>query len=202
MFVVKDLSLYRGNRLLFESLTLSLPDKKSILITGSNGVGKTTLLKLMAGLLAPHHGSVLFRGEDVWHNSSYQKMTAFLATPPHTHSVYSIETYLQWRALLENKPHPAPWLTEPLAALNLTAAMTTAIKHLSAGMRQKVALLELWDEGKQVLFLDEPFAHLDAASKLVVQAQMLKRKQQGASTVMVSHEALDQSLMDVALTLS
>ncbi len=159
-----------------KGLSLSLKQGEFLALLGGNGTGKSTALKLLAGLLAPQ------RGEAVGH-----RKTALLPQNPQTLFVKGTLREDLWETL-EGKDDPEGRLAEAVALCKLEDLLDRHPYDLSGGEQQRAALCKVLLLEPEVLLLDEPTKGLDAGFKLefagILQA-LLKR---GASVLMASHD--------------
>ena len=151
---------HTGCQLEINALTFSFPEcrlfeEKSLsargaaVCCGGNGTGKTTLLRMIAGLLPPIQGSITLDGKTSW------RTTAFFDTS----LLFEEETvghHLLWSARLTGESLDA-------SEMGLDPAMR--VRHLSAGKRQLLALRLVCAMPADMIVADEPFAHLDAAAQ-------------------------------------
>lgn len=190
---LKNVQFSHGDKKIFDNLTFSIRRGKFILIRGKNGTGKSTLLKLVKGMITPDSGSVThyLSSEQIGYLS--QKMTLFD------------------RTLKENMIYPLDKVDDALL-MNLIAElkMTTLIQDvhgwserkpgdfgdkLSGGEKQKILIARGIINQYEVLLLDE----IDSALDLEMQTQLmtiLKKYYQNKTVVMVSHRKTEESFFD------
>lgn len=177
-----------GARLLFKNLSLSLKKGRGALLLGANGSGKSSLLRVMAGLSKPSRGSV-------------SRMPGLrLAYLGHASFLYLGLTALENLAFWQ-KARSAPSERRVLeAALDLTGLLPFAnepVRGFSKGMAQRLALARVFLEDAELYLLDEPFSGLDQPSREIIMAELLKKKKGGAALFMASHNPLkDGALAD------
>lgn len=158
-----------------------IPDGARVLITGESGRGKTTVLRLLMGLVQPDSGEVLDVPKRI--SAVFQEDRL-----PPEFSVYNCIRY----AL--PKPVKPQRIIESLADLNLAGDANTPAKELSGGMRRRVALIRAMLYPSDAVFLDEPFAGLDPATKLKATEYILKNSDE-RTIVAVSHAEEDARLL-------
>lgn len=157
-------------------------------IVGRSGCGKTTLLKLAAGLLAPTQGQVLLRG----------------AAPAQARAdigfVFQSPTLLEWLPVIDNVLLPVSLQRRPgpqdaqrakrlLAQLGLADHAQRHPRQLSGGQQSRVALARALIQSPALLLLDEPFAALDAITREELQQDLLRMcRDQGTTVVFVTHD--------------
>jgi heme exporter protein A len=164
---VANLACRRSGRLVFEGLSFSLGAGECLVVTGRNGAGKSSLLSILAGLLAPEAGSV--RAEGIGERT----------LPETLHLVGHRDALKGALTAKENLAFARDLLGEPalspraaLAAVGLEHAADLPVAYLSAGQRRRVALARLLVAHRPLWLLDEPTSALDAASQEVLFAMM------------------------------
>ncbi len=157
-------------------------------LVGRSGCGKTTLLKLAAGLLQPHEGSIRLHGRDV------------RAPGPDLGFVFQSPTLLDWHRVLDNVLLPVSLRQRPTPAhagkarqlldqLGLSAQARHYPRQLSGGQQSRVALARALILEPSLLLLDEPFAALDAITREELQDDLLKMCRLRRTTVLfVTHD--------------
>lgn len=161
-------------------------------LVGPNGVGKTTLMRLMAGLIGPDHGSVTICGREA--NCATGDCDGFVGFVPENPSLLEHLTPHELIALKgtligvgRNQLKTA--IPNILAAWDLSRHEHTWVKGLSHGMKQKLTILLALLGTPDVLLLDEPFVGLDIVSASVLKA-VLKLQASAGMTVLISSHAL------------
>ena len=170
-------------------LTLQLAPGHCLLVLGANGTGKSTLLKLLAGLIRPHAGTVrvagrLLRAED-------PAGRAALGLVAHQTMLYDDLTLLEnleFAARLYGLPGETGLASAALAAAGLADRARDRPRDLSRGMQQRAAIARALLHQPTVLLLDEAFTGLDAASAERLRARLLAERSRGCAIVVVSHQ--------------
>lgn len=188
---------FSSRRTLFEGLDLRLGPGEAVGLTGGNGEGKTTLLRLLAGLLPVQDGSVSLSGRPIrsWPLLERARVMAYL---PQTELVPFPVTALEM-ALFGRYPHLAGWrvreraedLNEALGALEaagISHLRDTPYEVLSGGERGRVRIARLLAQRAQILLLDEPTTHVDRDFREVLAGLLLRRREEGGSCVVISHD--------------
>ncbi len=138
---------------------------------GHNGAGKSTTVKMLAGLLEPTRGEVLFHGSDIRTDlAGYKRRVGYVPEESHLYSFLTGWEYLDLVGALRGIP---PALREAKASqmleeLSLFKHRHTAIAAYSKGMRQRIMLIGALLDDPELLILDEPFSGLDIVSALVM----------------------------------
>lgn len=172
-------------------LQLQLNASESLALFGQSGVGKTSILRMLAGLVAPDHGRIVFDGE-VWFDSDHK---INLATPSRSIGMvfqnYALFPHLNVR---ENIAFAAgakstSWVNQLLELSDLSNLQTQAVQHLSGGQKQRVALARALARRPKLLLLDEPLSALDQHIRLQMQDHLqMMHRELGMSMIIVSHD--------------
>lgn len=178
---------YPGHAPVVQDIDLSLAPGEVHCLVGRSGCGKTTLLKLAAGLLAPTAGQVLLQGRSA-------------AAGAQVGFVFQAPTLLDWLRVRENVLLPVSLQRRPgpqdvaaadalLAQLGLASFVDRYPRQLSGGQQSRVALARALLLQPPLLLLDEPFAALDAITREEVQRDLLRLVRERATTVLfVTHD--------------
>ncbi len=174
MLQVRDLAVARGGRTVLEGLTFDLSAGEALILRGANGVGKTTLLRTLAGLQDPVAGTC-----------TYPEDTAAYAS--HADAVKTALTVREnlsfWANVYGNAVPDAVWDQFDIRDLQDRFAGT-----LSAGQKRRLGLARLGVIGRKVLFLDEPTVSLDGFSvKLFVDYLRAEHLEKGGVAVIATH---------------
>ncbi len=182
---LNDLSAYRADRNLFQSLNCQLSSGAALQILGSNGSGKSTLLKIIAGLRQPDSGSIDWQGEAIaLQLAEYQVQIAYLG-----HRL-GLKLSLSVLENLVSCGISRAEILVMLKAFGLEQYSAALVAHLSQGQKQRLALLRVYLSNKKIWILDEPFAALDQASFEYMQNILQQHLQQGGLFILSSHRAL------------
>ncbi|MEO0486044.1 MAG: heme ABC exporter ATP-binding protein CcmA [Pseudomonadota bacterium] len=174
--VVEGLSVGRGGRRLLDALAFEVPGGTALSLHGRNGLGKTTLLRTLAGLTPPMGGTLNHDTEAV----------AYAAHSDAIKPTLTVEETLRFWAALHDRPGAE---TAALAAFGAEDLARRPGGVLSAGQRRRVALARLHLSGRPIWLLDEPTAGLDAAGQGQLAAALEAHLATGGVAVMVTHGA-------------
>ncbi|WP_070971478.1 energy-coupling factor ABC transporter ATP-binding protein [Vibrio sonorensis] len=188
----QQLSMRYKERVLFHIPNLSIGPNDAIYLSGDNGVGKTTLLKILAGLIKPSTGKVN-ASHDSWLQTLWARRgrtdVVYLHQSPYLFdgSVYDNVVY----GIKYDSNDSKLQRNSVITALRMVGLETLADEHisvLSGGERQRVAMARAWVIKPSILLMDEPSASLDIESikRIVVMAKDLLDR--GASIVITSHQ--------------
>lgn len=186
----QGLECVRGNRLLFRGLDFHLNGGDLIQIEGANGCGKTSLLRILAGLSPPHGGEVRWRGRNIQkQRAHYCSELAYLGHHAGVKAELTALENLHIAALLRNSRPPA----DPygiLERIGLYGYEDVPVSTLSAGQRQRIALARLLIHPVSLWILDEPFTSLDAHGVALAQELLEEQIGTGGMVVLTSHQPL------------
>jgi heme exporter protein A len=185
--VAENLACRRGERLVFTGLDCRLAAGGALMLTGTNGSGKSSLLRLLATLLAPADGRLLWDGAPVARDPvTYRALLHYVghlealkpALTPH-------EMLRFWAALRGNG---APAVEAALDALGLRAIADWPCRWLSAGQRRRLALARLVADRAPVWLLDEPAAALDGDGEARLAVLIAEHRAAGGRVALATHQ--------------
>jgi len=184
MIELKNLSFGFKDLSLFSDLSYSFEKGKFYSIVGPSGCGKTTLLNLISGLLPPIDGNIVFSETGVL--KSYMMQT---------------DALLPWRTVEENirlvfeilkRETKEETIKSYLKTFELADFAGYYPNNLSAGMKQRVALIQSLIPNPDILLMDEPFSNLDFDIKLKIQKNIVEYlENKNTTTIMVTHDIED-----------
>ncbi|QCS66605.1 heme ABC exporter ATP-binding protein CcmA [Achromobacter denitrificans] len=157
-------------------------------VRGANGSGKTSLLRMLAGLLRPLAGSVFWHGADARRNpSAYHAQAAFLAHGNGLCGELSAIENLRYALHVAGTPRPEPRIAGTLRDWRLDGCADSPASRLSQGQARRLALAAIVLGGKSLWLLDEPDAGLDAVSLEQLRAALEAHLAAGGAAVVASH---------------
>lgn len=160
-----------------------------VLLAGPNGSGKTTFLRLVAGLYRPTTGTIRIGGEDPRRDAISCRER--LAMVSHHAFLYerltALETVRLWARLSDREMSDAS-LTELLGEVGLAAARHQLVGGFSAGMRKRLTLLRTRLERPELVLWDEPFSSLDTAGRELLKSWMADFRQSGVTMLLATHD--------------
>jgi heme exporter protein A len=184
-------------------VSFELPAGCVTVLLGANGAGKTTLLSLLATRLRPSSGRATVAGIDVQRNA--RAVRARIGVVGHRAMLYpdlSAEENLAYFARLHGVPFDHAACRDALDQVGLARHARERTRHLSRGMRQRLALARATLHQPSVLLLDEPFAGLDPAAAAAFEARVLQAARAGRAVLLATHDlGRARRLADRALVL-
>ncbi|MBZ6075568.1 heme ABC exporter ATP-binding protein CcmA [Microvirga puerhi] len=182
---VENLACSRGERRIFEGLSFALDSGDALLVLGRNGAGKSSLLDILAGRLAPAGGSLALEEAG---GRSLSECLHYVGHRDALKAALTAEENLTFARDFLGSPALAP--REALAALGLAHAARLPVAYLSAGQRRRVALARLLVAERSLWLLDEPTAALDAASQETLLRLIDEHRRKGGIVIATTHQPL------------
>jgi heme exporter protein A len=191
--IAADLACRRGERLVFAGLSFRLPPGGAAVLTGSNGSGKTSLLRIVAGLLAPAAGRLAWEEEPI--SDALAAHRARLHYIGHRDAIKSAltprETLSFWVALRGfSARRSATAIDRTLAALGLDRTADWPNRWLSAGQRRRLALARLLAAPAPLWLLDEPMSALDDDGRARLERMIVDHRADGGRVLLSTHVPL------------
>jgi heme exporter protein A len=188
--IAEDLACRRGERLVFTGVWFRLPPGGALVLSGANGSGKTSLLRLLATLIAPAGGRLTWGGAAI--ETDLAGYRARLHYVGHQDGIKAEltprETLSFWAALrAPGVAQAAPLLDAALAAYALEAVAEWPCRWLSAGQRRRLALARLAVAPAEIWLLDEPTSALDQENQLRLEGAIAAHRRSGGRVVVASH---------------
>jgi len=185
--VAEGLACRRGERLVFMGLDCRLPAGGALLLRGSNGSGKSSLLRLFATLLAPEAGRLLWDGAPVMQDAArYRAAVHYVGHLDATKPAFTPREMLRFWAALRGSVAPA--VDAALAAFALDAVADRPCRWLSAGQRRRLALARLVAAPAPIWLLDEPNAALDGDGDERLARLIAEHRAEGGRVAVATHQ--------------
>jgi NitT/TauT family transport system ATP-binding protein len=191
-FLTKEFTSTAGTVRALGGVDFEVRDREFFGIIGPTGCGKTTLLHIIAGLEQPTTGSVEFIGAKT--NKSPVSM------------VFQESALMPWRSVEDNVPLGPEFRNEQPSILKRVSRFFLEVVRLldfgsarpyelSGGMKQKVAIARALANDPEVILMDEPFASLDAQTRLLMREELLRIWERDKKTVILVTHNLDEAVM-------
>jgi heme exporter protein A len=160
VLAAEEVAVFRGERLVFRDLSLTVSASGALVLAGANGSGKSTLLRLLAGLIRPEAGRLLWEGADALTDlAAHGRRVAYLGHQDAVKPGLTAAENLRFAAAVSGRS-----ITAALSAVGLQALADLPARMLSAGQKRRLALSRLLLSTAPLWLLDEPTLGLDAAS--------------------------------------
>jgi len=194
----RGLACIRGERLLFQNLNLKISAGECLHIRGENGVGKTSLLRLLTGLSKPESGEVFWNGAVTSKEPAhYHRELLFLghrdALKEDLTALENLRLYaaLDTIKLSEDKALAALW------RFGLRGREHLPVNCLSAGQKRRVLMARMLTRQAKLWILDEPFNALDVHAMGALQGLIAEHLEQGGLVILTSHQEINLSQVRV-----
>ena len=184
--IINNLSCIRGYNQLFTDLSFELRPGEILKISGANGTGKTSLLKIIAGLNSAESGSIFFKNNDI--NDINNKLDIFYlghlnALSPELSCIENLNFLLELGTENFNSS-----CLDALSLVELNNYENELVANLSAGQKRRVALAALFITPSKLWLLDEPFTSLDSKGIEIVENQIKKHRDSGGLCILTTHQ--------------
>ena len=190
MLEARDLGATRGGATLFSGLTFTLRPGALLRVTGANGSGKTSLLRVLCGLSPPSAGEVRWNGENI--RALREEYWTHLAYIGHANALkdeLTVAENLESSGSLAGLDATAARVQAAIGQFGLAGRERLPVKLLSQGQRRRAALARLaLSEAAPLWILDEPFAALDAGAVERVQSAAAAHLARGGMVVLTTHQ--------------
>jgi len=179
----------RGERTLFDGLGFSLRGGELLRIAGTNGSGKTSLLRIACGLLEPTGGEVRWGGENIRRlQEEFWRQLVYIGHSNAIKDDLTAAENLNVACTLAGIPVQPARISEALGRLGLAGCESLPARVLSQGQRRRTTLARLaLSESMPLWILDEPFAALDAAAIECVERLITEHVSRGGAAMLTTH---------------
>jgi len=192
----RHVAFAHGERSIFKDLCFSIKPGETVALIGPNGVGKTTLLRLAAGLLRPSSGEILVRGRQLanWERRQLSCSVALVPQDLEVPFAFRVEEivaqgrfpHLGFFGTLTAKDLAA--VESAMEAVDITSMRNRIFAELSGGERQRVKVAIGLAQQPRLMLLDEPTQHLDLGRQIELMALLRRLVQRGITIVAAVHD--------------
>lgn len=195
MLEVRNLRFSYRKRDVLKNVSFFVSPGETVSIVGANGAGKTTLLKILATLLVPDSGSIIFDGHDTsLEPLKFRRQIGLLPEEPSLYEDMTVRDYLEYRAELkgEMEKRIRRRIDEALEMCRIKDIAKTTIRRLSYGLKKRVQLADALMLRPRVLLLDDFLSGLDRSMRLQV-AEILQNAAAFSSVIATGHDIEDMA---------
>jgi heme exporter protein A len=189
---VRDIHLWRGDRHLLRGNSFALRRGELLQVVGPNGVGKTSLLRCVAGLLPVESGEIEWAGRRLQDcRDEFHRELAYLAHVNALKADLTAVENLRYGVGLKRSVTDRE-LNDALARLHVTSCADLPVRSLSAGQKRRVAIARILLSGATLWILDEPITNLDVAGIALFESCMAEHLLEGGMILTAAHQLLLQ----------
>ncbi len=186
MLTIDNLTLFKDHKKIFGPLGFSVSSSSALIVTGRNGCGKSSLLKILAGISQPTAGKILWGGEDIENfRDDFNGDSQFLGHKNFLKTELTVQENLAFYARLHGTIEALP---AALGFFNLNDLADKKVKTLSAGWQKRVMLSKLLACPASLWFLDEPSNNLDVAGKEKLHGLIKTRVKEEGLVILTTHD--------------
>jgi heme exporter protein A len=198
MLEVSNLKCVRGERQLFEGVGFRLQSGKLLYLRGANGVGKTSMLRMLCGLSPPEAGQILWDGHPIQElGETYRQDLFYLGHHNALQEALTVNENLSFYATLAGLVPSEADTARALARLGLRGCQGRLVRHLSQGQKRRVALARLMLNRARLWVLDEPFVALDQQAIELLVDLLTAHLAKGGLAVLTSHQQVEMAQASV-----
>ena len=193
MLAVEAVEVAYAETRVLNQLSVGVGDGQVVCVMGRNGVGKTTLLRVIMGLLAPQRGRIVFAGRDITRLPPYERARLGIGYVPQGREIFPALTVLQNLAVGARQKRPAP------AALDYVLSLFPALGQmlskrggdLSGGQQQQLAIARALISDPKLLLLDEPTEGIQPSIVHEIAAVLERIKGEGTRSILLVEQYLE-----------
>lgn len=185
-----DLACRRGNRILFRGVNLEVRKGQATWLRGRNGRGKTSLLRLAAGLAIPESGRIVWGDTAVRNAPGYARQRVYVGHANALKDDLTVTESLTFLARMHERPSDPASVQAALNLVGMTSRSEALVRTLSQGQRRRATLARLALEREaSIWILDEPYDALDADGVQAVNELLHRHLAHGGSILLTSHQS-------------
>ena len=187
----RQLSCERGNGVLFSNVSFNLTSGQALIVTGENGSGKTSLLKMLTGLSQPVDGNVLWNHTEIHQQiTHFQRQLLYIGHQSAIKNELSVRENLQL-ALKLWPTESAMTIVQLAEQVGLRKRLSVQCGRLSAGQQRRVALARLFITQQKLWILDEPLTALDQEFRETIELLLTKHLHNEGLLVLTTHREIN-----------
>lgn len=185
--VAKDLTKTYDDLVALQPLSMTVPPGQSMALIGHNGSGKSTFLRMVAGLLDPSDGEIEIAGFDLT-DVEARATTSFLPDDPVLYDDLSLREHAEYISKLHGGDGWDDYAESLCVRLGLEERIDDLPSRFSRGLRQKTSIVLALVRPFSLLLVDEPFVGLDQPGKIVLLDLLAEVHAEGAATLVATHD--------------
>jgi len=183
---IKNLACKRGSRIIFDKISFEIKSGQTFLIKGSNGSGKTSLMRTLGGYIKPHEGEIFVDGKNI--DISDSAYFQFIGEKNALKNNLSVKNNIILWSLLFNTSID---INDLLKKFSLTNCINQDVATLSDGQKKRLSLSKLFFNQKPVWLLDEPYVFLDEQNTIDLNNKISKFNLKGGIVLITSNIDID-----------
>ena len=186
-----NLTCIREERLLFDQLAIEINAGDIVQVEGPNGSGKTSLLRILAGLSQPYEGEIFYKNQLITKSrEEFHQNLLYLGHLAGVKGEMTAEENLNFNLTLHGFSVEASEIEETLALVNLTGFEDSLASHLSAGQHRRISLARLYKSTANIWILDEPFTAIDKQGVHSLEQLFKAHIKNGGCVILTTHQDL------------
>jgi heme exporter protein A len=185
------LTCIREERLLFDQLNIEISAGDIVQVEGPNGSGKTSLLRILAGLSQPFEGEIFFDNQPILQSrEEFHQNLLYLGHLPGVKGEMNAQENLNFNLALHGFNSNKKAISQTLAKVNLTGFEDSLASHLSAGQHRRISLARLYKTSARIWILDEPFTAIDKEGVHALEQLFKEHIDKGGCVILTTHQDL------------
>ncbi len=184
---INNVSKCFGSNILFQNISLSIEKGTCVGFMGENGVGKSVLFKMIAGLVDADSGEIFVDNKLVGKDKNFPTNIGFFVNNPSFVDIFDGYNNLKMLAEINNKIDNEK-IRDTMRLVGLDPDNKTKFKNYSTGMKQKLGIAQAIMEDQDLIILDEPFNTLDTNSNIEIKKLIKDLKKQNKTILLTSHQ--------------
>ena len=198
MLKVSNLSVEFGNTVIVDNISFTVPTGETLAITGPSGIGKTTLLHAICGIVRTTHGTIHIDNTDISSWPTHKRGIGLVSQTGDLFPTMTVSQNIEFGLRIAKMPQTdrTTRVQELLEMLNLTHLAHRNVSELSGGEARRIALARALAPQPQVLLLDEPLSGLDQTTHDALMSDLARVLKQTATTaLLVTHDHSEADLL-------
>jgi thiamine transport system ATP-binding protein len=195
---VSNLSVEFGNTVIVDNISFTVPTGETLAIIGPSGIGKTTLLHAICGIVRTTHGTIHIDNTDISSLPTYKRGIGLVSQTGDLFPTMTVSQNIEFGLRIAKMPQTdrTARVQELLEMLNLTHLAHRNVAELSGGEARRIALARALAPRPQVLLLDEPLSGLDQTTHDALMSDLARVLKQTATTaLLVTHDHSEADLL-------